>query len=142
MVDLREWVEDNGEKGFQAQIFDRHRLISEPIYGPLLRDKAEPGFDDYFWFTNMLTQFYDAKPILIYCLPPFASVWNNIKDDPDNKVVSNPKTAWQLWGAYFNKAMTDWTLYDGVWIYDYTDSRRPQTFDMLSHYIKTRISYV
>jgi hypothetical protein len=120
MVDLQAWVEDNVTQGFQPVIFDRHRLFSEPIYGPILRESFEPGFDNLCWFNEMLTKFYECKPVMIYCLPPFETVRRNTQADPDNRVVQDHHTIKQVWSMYFNKVMTDHVLYGDAWIYDYT----------------------
>ena len=42
MVDLQEWVNEDLHAGLKRAIYDRHRLISEPIYGPVLRKEMQP----------------------------------------------------------------------------------------------------
>lgn len=123
MTDLVKWVEENVETGFQPLIFDRHRLISEPIYGPILRGEFEPGFDNPIWFYENLAKFYLCEPVIVYCLPPFEQVWKNVQHDEDNKVVAQEQTLRSIWGAYFNKAITDSYFYNRCWVYDYTDHR-------------------
>lgn len=122
MVDLKTWTEMNVKQGWQPLIFDRHRLISEPIYGPVLRTKAEPGFGDSEWFYDQLYRFYRAEPFIIYCLPPFSAVWENVRSDPDNTVVAHEGTCRSIYGAYFNKAHTEQVLYKHSFMYDYTES--------------------
>lgn len=122
MTDLVTWTEENVKKGFHPEIYDRHRLISEPIYGPVIRRQAERGFDDPEWFGRMLTRLYaDCDPIIIYCLPPVRRVWENVQDDPDNTVVAQQHITQQIWGAYFNKALTESTFRLRTFLYDYTD---------------------
>lgn len=121
LVDLRQWVHTNLRVGKQRMIFDRHRLISEPIYGPILRKKLEPGFSDANWFAPALEKFYSIDPLVIYCLPPLKTVWSNVQDDEDNKVVAQQHVLQQVWGAYFNKAMTEGSLRGNCWMYDYTE---------------------
>lgn len=121
MVDLQRWTEENVGRGFRPEIFDRHRLISEPIYGPLLRSTPEPGFDDRVWLINMMYNLYELEPLVIYCLPPFEVCWENVKDDPDNKVVAEPRNYKLLWHAYLNKAVTDIAHRPmNTFLYDYT----------------------
>lgn len=130
MVDLQDWVHQNVKGGFQALIFDRHRLISEPIYGPALRDELEPGFSDLSWFYAMLEAFYAIKPIIIYCLPPFQQVWNNVMSEEENRIFhQNGAALRQIWSGYLNKACTDFALRHDTFIYDYTA-------DDPGHYIK------
>jgi hypothetical protein len=123
MVDLQRWVHENVTKGWHETIYDRHRLISEPIYGATLRPEApEPGFDNFSWFYAMLEAFYESKPIVIYCLPPLEVVWRNVMTDEDNKVFHrNGRAVWQIWMAYMNKACTEYALRKHqTFIYDYT----------------------
>ena len=139
MVDLKKWTEENVAKGFQNLIFDRHRLISEPIYGPILRTEPEPGFDDLPWFQGQLRRFYQLEPVLIYCLPPLQVVWENVCNDPDNRVVHYEGTIAKIYGAYFNKAITDHVLErKNVWIYDYTSGAAEDIRAMMLHTIKER----
>lgn len=118
MVDLKNWVELNVSKGFQPLFFDRHRLISEPIYGSILRHEFKPGFDDVHWLKSMMYLFYDAAPILIYCLPPIETVLRNAEDQPDI-VRENTR---KIYSAYLSRAAID-TVMQPEWtiIYDYTE---------------------
>ena len=119
MVDLKVWVEDNVRYGFQRRIYDRHRLISEFIYGPLLRKEQEPGFDDIDWVTGRMFELYTMKPLIIYCLPPLEVVRKNLDGDEDNKVVKNSIDA--MYTAYVHRAALDCINNPGnVCIYDYT----------------------
>jgi hypothetical protein len=116
MVDLVQWVEDNLAEGLQPMIFDRHRLISEPIYGPVLREQMQPGFDDMEWLYAKQQEFREMQPFVIFCLPPFDAVWSNIEHDDDNKVVrEHIRTIYWL---YFHAAST-WEAHSSVW--DYTN---------------------
>lgn len=119
MVDLVEWVKTNVGGGFKPLIFDRHRLISEFIYGPILRDDQSPGFISTNWVAEMLFKFYTCNPIIIYCLPPVEVVEQNVKADPDNQVVWGKSRA--LYTAYNQRAIMDMIWYPmRTFIYDYT----------------------
>jgi len=120
LVDLKHWVEDNVITAPHKLIFDRHRLISEPIYGPVLRGEQQPGFIDTHWMTAMLGQFYAGEPLIIYCLPPLETVKANIADDPDNMVVKDHIEG--IYAAYTARAALDATLSPrSTVIYDYTE---------------------
>lgn len=114
MRDLQTWVDDNLTQGLRATIYDRHRLISEPIYGPVLRQRMEPGFDDWRWLTYRMEKFRNLKPLIIFCLPPLDVVRRTVHDDDDNKVV------WEhidtLYWLYFNMV----ALYPDAVVYDWT----------------------
>lgn len=123
MTDLVKWTEENTRAGFQATIFDRHRLISEPIYGPILREQLTPEFTDPEWFYHQLSALYHCNPFIIYCLPPFQTVMENILSTEDNKFFhGNPYAVQAIWGAYLNKAMTESVHRDRTFIYNYEDS--------------------
>lgn len=103
--DMRRWVWDNVQQGFQEKIFDRHRLISEFIYGSVIRVEQQPGFTDPEWVLGMIGRFYTLDPIIIYCLPPLEAVRANVSADPDNVAVA--EFIEPLYTAYLQKAMTD-----------------------------------
>lgn len=118
MIDLKVWTEENVKAGFQNLIFDRHRLISEPIYGPILRTEQAPGFTDLQWLFTMLWKFYKARPVIIFCLPPLEVVKANIANDPDNVVVADKIEG--IYAAYAARASLDWAANEGQFIWDYT----------------------
>lgn len=132
MGDLKKWVEDNVEKGFQDLIFDRHRLISEPIYAPIMGRSAVPGFDNVIWLWHMLDLFWRAKPIVVYCLPPKSEVIGNVINDPDNQAVADKIGS--IYNAYAFRAALDSTRRDQgiIDIWDYTTDGREA--DPLLHF--------
>lgn len=118
MVDLKAWTESNVSQGFHTRVYDRHRLISEPIYGSILRSRFEPGFSSVVWLNAMYTQFYmRCAPILIYCIPPYDTVRENLKNDADNAVVA-PKIR-RIYAQYVAKAASD-AAQVGAFVHDYT----------------------
>src|SRR5215211_3588455 len=65
MVDLVKWTEEDLTKGFGPRIYDRHRLISEPIYGSVVRHEMQPGFDDIHWLHAMQANLRAIRPVVI-----------------------------------------------------------------------------
>jgi hypothetical protein len=121
MVDLVQWVADNLDAGWQPTIFDRHRLISEPIYGPIFREQPMEGFSNPLWFLDRLRSFYELEPLIIYCLPPLSTIYANIMTDPDNAIYhEDPSLVHKVWGAYYNKITTEKALGLFSFVYDYT----------------------
>jgi len=108
-VDLVKWVDQNLNQGFHDTIYDRHRLISEPIYGPMLRGETEPMFDNFMWLSSQFLRFYRLGPVIIYCLPPFGAVWESVRSDPDNKVVHDQRMARGIYDLYVARAASDYT---------------------------------
>ena len=140
MLDLRDWVDNNLEEGFQRVIFDRYRLISESIYGPVIRDMQHPGFDDQEWLMSRLVKFYNIHPIIIYCLPPLQTVIDNVTDDEDNQMVQ-PRIR-SIYNAYVNRATLDFIMSPApTFIFDYTKgltSEEKQAWFETIHTMMTR----
>lgn len=119
MVDIRRWVNDNLDEGPQAVIFDRHRLISEPIYGALLRPEVRDDFRMPWKLLRYYRRFYlECDPLLIWCLPPFEVVEQNVAGDEDNKRVRDRIKI--IYDLYTMRAAVDVIHGWGV-IHDYTD---------------------
>lgn len=120
MVDLQQWVDDNLDGGFQYRLFDRHRLISEPIYGPALGRSAH-GFNDITWLGPRLHTFYrQVQPLIIYCLPDKGTVMRNIIDDPDNETIAPYISS--IYDAYVAKAAADLEMHDRTLVWNYEHS--------------------
>lgn len=121
LQDLTAWTEANVNKGFQGTIFDRHRLVSEPIYGPIMRRGPvdQRGLYKLDWMEDMMIRFMHCDPIIIFCLPPFEAVVKNLDNDPDNLAVSGKIDA--VYRSYVS-AVPLWSR-TGVltFVYDYTD---------------------
>lgn len=45
-------------------IFDRLALISEPIYGPMMKRRSPTERD-----LNVIREFYEQRPLIVYCRP-------------------------------------------------------------------------
>ena len=94
MVDLREWVENNlatdkiasplGMVG--STIFDRHRLISEPIYSLAIGGPRDERFWDLEWLKVSFDKFYDLQPLVVWCMPPLKTVIQNCLDESNDFV--------------------------------------------------------
>jgi hypothetical protein len=82
------WTERNVEKGFQETIFDRHRLISDPIYRFAIRTKSmDANLYNLQWMSRMYGLFQLCSPIVIYCLPPLGTIRRNLEGDEANTAV-------------------------------------------------------
>jgi hypothetical protein len=88
MVDLRQWVEDQlaTDRYNSNIIFDRHRLISEPIYSLAMGGARDDRFWDLEWLKVSMDKFYDLQPLVIWCLPPLKTVIQNCLDESNDFV--------------------------------------------------------
>jgi len=121
LLNIRQWTESNVEKGFQPVIFDRHRLISEPIYGPAMRKRQDAEFYDLGWLSDMMWRFYQANPVIIYCLPDILTVRENVlREDTDNAAVKEHIVA--IYAGYVARASMDFTRGVGR-LYNYKTTR-------------------
>jgi GTPase SAR1 family protein len=120
LLDLRVWVEQNNRKLDQGVVYDRHRLISETIYGPILRDGTEPGFDDINWLAEQMHQFYAKRPVIIYCLPAKGVVLENRSSLPSKATYQQASNIYDL---YVARTAIDNAFGRSV-IYDYTKGSR------------------
>lgn len=117
LCDLKQWVEENVTKGFQATLFDRHRLISGPIYNAVL-GRSDPAFYNPEWMGLMVKRFYLSNPLIVYCLPPFITVERNVSEgEADNEAVKN--VIQPLYDLYVARSALDIESGRGF-IFDYT----------------------
>lgn len=133
-IDLVEWVRHDNMLTWQPNIYDRHRLISEPIYGPILR-RSSPGFDSWPWMVQMTRQFYSRRPFMVYCLPPKEVVKANIYEDTanDNTAIID---VWEpIYNAYVARAAIDRSMHD-AFIYDFTNAA---AFNFVRNQLGTRL---
>lgn len=137
MTDLVKWTEDNVARGFQPTIFDRHRLISEPIYGPILKSRQDPKFCDLTWMSQQLWLFYGCKPVIIYCLPDIRTVRRNVtKVDTENEVVAGRIAA--IYAGYVNRATLDFTRGVGR-LYNYETTQFSDLLGWVQYQIEERV---
>jgi hypothetical protein len=137
LTDLARWTEDNVEKGFQPLIFDRHRLISEPIYGPATRARQDLKFLDLGWLADMMWRFYQAKPLIVYCLPDLETVRVNVhKVETDNAAVASRIAA--IYAGYVARSAADFTRGVGK-LYNYRTTRYDEILQWLHWGLQDRL---
>lgn len=129
LVDLKAWVEEDNEllpPADRYRLYDRHRLISELIYRPLMRARASaPGFEDNQWLSKQIMNFYGRQPLVIYCLPPYSVIAEYIFTDEDNRAVWSIVD--KIYEAYRMRAALDHNM-TNTFIYDYT---KPDNYDII-----------
>lgn len=138
MTDLVKWTEHNLAQGFQPVLYDRHRLISEPIYGPLLRGHPSPGFGNYAWLSEQQARFRDIAPVVIACLPPYGVALENMARELHNSRLFNKTSYPKLYWAYFYWASS----HPGVIRYDYTKDSLTDLITYVTHVLANRTELV
>lgn len=103
--DLAQWtVTDVQTMASQApSIYDRHPLISEPIYGSLLRTEQDSKFFNADWISLNL-QRASQNSLLLLCMPRFYSIEKNVRASQDNQmggVVENIETIVHLYNMFY-----------------------------------------
>ena len=138
MVNLREWTEYNLDRGFQRKLFDRHRLISEPIYGPAMRARQDLAFLDLGWMSEMTGRLYAANPIIVYCLPPLEVVRKNVFDDATNNEAVRGRIG-AIYAGYVARASLDITRGVGK-LYNYRTTPYSELMDWVVRELNKRDS--
>lgn len=122
LVNLRDWVDGNLKRGFHPCLYDRHRLISEPIYSTCIPGRE---FDEEFWDFDWQSQAqYDLmaiKPIIIYCLPRLVQVKTNVCGPENDVVRPHIEAIYRAYQAQYH--MLAARSIGRVSRYDYTDPR-------------------
>jgi hypothetical protein len=108
-ADLRTW-----DTSYEPRIYDRHPLISELIYGPLVRGEMKPGFAHPS--TTQLRKRVAYRSLVILALPPFDTVRRNVANEEFPQMPGVQRNIRAIWSMY-ELLLHDWP----GWIvrYDY-----------------------
>ena len=145
LINLKQWVETQG-LSTQPMIYDRHRLISEFVYGPILRKQQHEGFTNPLWVYHHLQSLIFRRPLIVFCMPPLEQIRRNLAQDPDNiSVVDHTE---QIYASYLLQ-YTFWSSIDlahnyrnshgtpRVLFYDYVNNPALDQFDSWEYLIRT-----
>lgn len=119
MGDLKQATEDRTRNLNQGMIFDRHPLISGPIYHSVLGGTTNAFmFENLGWLVAMNTLFIRARPTIIYCIPPReVCLETNVDCWPSHTSYDNREAIYDL---YMARAAIDLGTTRAVH-YDYTE---------------------
>jgi hypothetical protein len=133
---LREWVDrdlyHDHNKG--RQIYDRHPLISEPIYGPIIRGQMAEGFADLEWLMLAVQTLRLNTSLMIFCLPPWETVESNVEfghsptTDHLKGVLKHNRALYEM---YVHRAAIEASV-GNVWVWNYTQDYSDLSFDKLA----------
>lgn len=135
-VHIEDYIERSISLSLTHLIYDRFALISGPIYGPFFGMKP-PNicFKDPVKFHTWLQRFRLARPLIIYCLPPWDVVAENLQKTFQPQGVG--MEVWEgIYWAYWAKAHQDFSDpgYD-TYIYDYTTDSLHLVVNWVRHMI-------
>ncbi len=104
-------------------IFDRFSILSEVVYGPILRGKTAFDGDElrqWIFYMNKLVQ---CKPLIFYCRPPDEKILDFGREKHMTGVIKHGK---ELLSAY-DSLMTDWVGRLLIRKYDFTTSYKAKS---------------
>lgn len=110
------WMQETLENKDLQVIYDRYPLISERIYGPIIRKKdiLAPYWD------KLVRKFLLREPLLIYCRPPIKDILNFGEREQMEGVIERAEELAELYDEYmkwFSKKMGTRFV-----VYNYRDS--------------------
>lgn len=115
--DLQEWHMRDlaGIRDHVPSIYNRHPVISEPIYGRIVREQPFGWYGRPGW-TRMQRELLAAHCMLVMCLPPLRVVEANVQSTQDGQMAGVVPHIRDIWRAYSNGP-----VWPGIqaW-YDYT----------------------
>lgn len=103
----------------KLQIYDRHGIISDAIYGPIHRGQPSPGLDQWDSYATLYKMMMEHDPLIIWCLPPLAVAKYNESQGPRLDGVGARFT--QIWWAYHFMSAQDQHREGRSFLWDYTE---------------------
>lgn len=84
--------------GHHTWVYDRHPLISEPIYGPIVRGEMLGSFRLPSWVDRMRVR-VAQRSLVVFCIPPYVEVYNNVHG-PIEHMEGVDKRIYEIYGEY------------------------------------------
>lgn len=107
---LSQWVDAEmahwSDPGYGPRLYDRHPLISEPIYGPVVRNHLSPQFVNGWYRTRLMTIRHMA--LVIFVDPGWEAVRDALGSDPEGQMPGVVENARAIWYNYRTLNMS-WT---------------------------------
>lgn len=104
---LSEWViNDTSSIATQRpSVYDRHPLVSEPIYGPICRNSV-PGMFNKDWWVRSMSFRVAQSALLVVCMPPLVDVATSLRHGGQHmdgvvenidKIYAEYQRVWSTW---------------------------------------------
>lgn len=105
VADLARWVDEDLTRDVAGLVYDRHPLVSEPIYGSVVRHNLRPGFDSPHQLQARWVRWLRRDPLLVVCLPDVETVQANVAQS-DVQMPNVRETTAMVHGLYVNALAT------------------------------------
>lgn len=134
--DLTKWVDRDVLSWCSSplKIYDRHPLISEPVYATCVRGKIDSKFTTP-WLRNRLN-LMRSMSLVIWCIPPFEVVEKNVNRSDSPQMAGVQHSIHLIWMLY--------SMHASMWtgpslVHDYTqantDPRDTQLVNLIRRHV-------
>lgn len=134
IANLSEWVDDDLETMSRREpsIYNRHPIISELIYGPLIRGHLVGRFTSTPW-VRLAREVVAAHCLVVFCHPPFRVITENLERQGEAAHMPGVvKRAHKLYREY-SRTIVGWR---GTSItYDYTKGQQRELEAFIRNHI-------
>jgi hypothetical protein len=115
--DLDDWVDYELLRRKEPGIYDRHPVISEPVYGTIVRGVLPGMFNHPGWVRRSVNRLVRSGHAVVWCVPPWDEVRANT-GDPSQHMVGVTANALMLYNTYRVLSRGWWP--GDQYVYDYT----------------------
>jgi hypothetical protein len=114
LTNIRAATEERVRSLNQGVVFDRHPVISGPIYHVVLGGPTNAFmFENPGWLWAMIELFYRAQPTIIYCIPPRKiCLEDNANSWPDGTNHDDREAIYDLYLAHRGRDFKNSAHYD------------------------------
>lgn len=147
--DLVGWVDQDlySWPSRSVALYDRHPLISEPVYGPVVRGHVDQRFLSR-WFRSSHDRLMSGA-LVVWCLPPFEVVADNVCGSGEESTQSRDEKMSKHMDGVAQSLDAIWTLYGLAvqsWrgtcmVYDYTAERMMQQEERMHSLIRQHLRH-
>lgn len=101
-----DWAEADVETWAMQPLsfYDRHPLVSEPIYGTILRGGCDKRFGQQEG--HQLANKLHNRSLIVYCLPQISTVVQNVKGNESDQLSGVSDNIFDIYLAYQNRMFT------------------------------------
>lgn len=135
--DKESWIKkihysiDQSKKGINF-IYDRHPLISEYVYGPILRGK---NLLDNEEGNQLWKEFIEIQPFIIYCRPPIFCIIKYGERKQMNGVIKNTNLLVRAYDSFIAEVSKSMEVFH----YNYLENTEYKIFIKIRYYLNWKV---